>query len=319
MDSAQMQMPERAQGDRITAALGVFDGVHLGHRRVLAHAAALGTCHAVTFTADSMPEKQGHPMRYIYNDEQKRRLLTMCGADAVFALPFGEMQTLSGESFCREILCDRLHINAAVCGENFRFGHKAACTPDDLVRFGKKYGFTVELVSQVTEDNSPRPVSSSEIRFLLESGEITKANALLGADYQILSQVVTGQQLGRTLGIPTANQRFERWQCIPHRGVYASFAEINDIWVPAITNIGIRPTVADATGTETDAVAETHLIGWSGDLVGTLLPVTLCRFIRPERKFDSVDDLAAQIRRDIQTRKKLLPADGISSGTANFL
>lgn len=322
MNDAQREapkMPQRRQGTGIAAALGVFDGVHLGHRRVLAQAAALGKCHAVTFAAESMPEKQGHPMRYIYTDEQKRRLLTMCGADAVFALPFGEICELSGEAFCREILRDRLQVDTVVCGDDFRFGHKASCTPADLKRFGQHFGFRVELVEQVQEE-SGLPVSSSHIRFLLESGEITKANNLLGADYQIMAQVVTGQQLGRTIGIPTANQLFERWQCVPHHGVYASFAEINDIWVPAITNIGLRPTIGDGA---VEPVAETHLIGWSGELVGRMLPVTLCRFIRPERKFDSVDDLAVQIRRDIATRKKLLPADGIGEAAAvdaiNFL
>ncbi len=311
------RMPDRRQGDHITAALGVFDGVHLGHRRVLAHAAALGRCHAVTFAADSMPEKQGRPMRYIYTDEQKKRLLMTCGANAVFALPFGEIGALSGEAFCREILRDRLQVDVVVCGHDFRFGHKASCTAADLARFGQKLGFRVDLVDEVRDDDGALAVSSSRIRFLLESGEITQANNLLGSDYQIMTQVVTGQQLGRTIGIPTANQVFERWQCVPHHGVYASFAEIGDIWVPAITNIGMRPTVMSNAA---EPVAETHLIGWSGELVGTLLPVTLCKFIRPERKFDSVDDLAAQIRRDIQTRKRLLPADGIGEAAAiNFL
>ena len=113
------------------------------------------------------------------------------------------------------------------------------------------------------------------------------------------------------LGIPTANQAFEPWQCIPHRGVYASFAEINDIWWPAITNIGVRPTV---TGGKAEPIAETHLLDWSGDLVGMLLPVTLCSFIRPERRFDSMDELGMQMRRDILARKHLLPAEGHSVG-----
>ena len=320
MTGAQNQppkMPDRRQGDHITAALGVFDGVHLGHRRVLARASALGRCHVVTFASDSMPEKQGEQMRYIYTDEQKRRLLMTCGANAVFALPFGELAELSGEAFCREILVERLHIDVAVCGHSYRFGHRGACTPADLKRFGQRLGFRVDLVDDVMDDEGALQVSSSRIRFLLESGEITRANNLLGADYQIMTQVIPGQQIGRSIGVPTANQSFERWQCIPHQGVYASFAEINDIWVPAITNIGVRPTVADGTA---EPLAETHLIGWSGELVGTLLPVTLCKFIRPERKFDSLDDLAVQIRRDIQTRKKLLPADGIGEAAAiNFL
>ena len=304
--------PERLQ---ISAALGLFDGVHLGHRRVLAQAAAHGVCNVVTFASDSMPVKQGRPMRYIFNDEQKRRLLMTCGAHAVFALPFGELAELDGESYCKHILRERLQVDYVCVGEDFRFGRNAHCDAADLEHYGRKYGFAVGIVPQVRDEDGVT-VSASHIRFLLESGQITKANRLLGADYHLLSHVITGQHLGSTvLGVPTANQAFLPWQCIPHRGVYASFAEINDIWVPAITNIGVRPTV---TGGDVEPIAETHLIDWSGDLVGTLLPVTLCSFIRPEQKFDSVEALAAQLRRDIRARKHLLPAEGIPA-EADFI
>lgn len=304
----ELQEAPNPKRNQIVAALGVFDGVHLGHRRVIAHAVAHGACQIVTFAADSMTQKQGRKMRYIYHDEHKRRLLATCGAEAVFALPFGEIAELSGEEFCKQILRERLQVDHVVVGADFRFGYQASCNVGDLKRFGQKQGFTVEIVEQVCEEGTKVPVSSSQIRFLLESGEISKANALLGADYQILAHVVTGQQLGsRVLGVPTANQQFEPYQCVPHRGVYASFAEINDIWVPAITNIGIRPTV---TGGNAEPIAETHLLDWNGDLVGTLLPVTLCKFIRPEQQFDSLEVLAHQLRRDIRTRRHLLPAGG---------
>ncbi|MBQ8921128.1 MAG: riboflavin biosynthesis protein RibF [Oscillospiraceae bacterium] len=298
--------------NRIIAALGVFDGVHLGHRRVLTRAVAMGACHVVTFAADSMPKKQGRPVHYIYHDEQKRRLLTTCGADAVFALPFGEIQELDGESYCKQILKERLSVDAVAVGADFRFGRKASCGAADLQRFGRKYGFETVIVPQI-RDEGGLPVSSSHIRFLLESGQITRANMLLGADYQILAHVTGGLHLaGPELGFPTANQLFEPWQCIPRMGVYASFAEINDIWVPAITNIGVRPTV---TGGNAEPLAETHLIGWSGELSGSLLPVTLCKFIRAERRFPSLDALSVQIQRDIHARMRLLPAEGNAAVT----
>ncbi len=296
--------------NRIVAALGVFDGVHLGHRRVLAQAVSHGACHVVTFAADSMPKKQGRPVHYIYHDEQKRRLLTTCGADAVFALPFGEIREMDGESYCRRILKETVSVDAVVVGSDFRFGRQASCGIAELRRLGHKLGFETFVVPQVRDEDGTA-VSSSHIRFLLESGQITKANVLLGADYQILAHVTPGLHLaGEKLGYPTANQSFEPWQCVPRRGVYASFAEINNMWVPAITNIGVRPTV---TGGDAEPIAETHLIGWSGELAGTLLPVTLCRFIRQERRFDSLDDLSVQIKRDIRARMHLLPADGILS------
>lgn len=291
------------QGKRISAALGLFDGVHLGHRRVLAQAAECGTCCVVTFAAGTMPQKQGRPVRYIYDDEQKRRLLMSCGADAVFALPFGEIAGMDGARYCREILREQLHVTDVVAGEDYRFGKDAACGAEDLLRFGREYGFSVQLVEQVRDADSV-PVSSSRIRLLLENGGIERANALLGADYHILSPVITGNHLGSTvLGVPTANQAFVPWQCVPRGGVYASFAEIRGLTVPAITNIGVRPTV---TGGDAEPIAETHLIGWEGELVGELLKVTLCTYLRPEQHFDSLDALAAQMRQDIQTRM-LLP------------
>lgn len=306
----QQELYEASNPERntIVAALGMFDGVHLGHRRVLAHAVSFGTCHVVTFASDSMRKKKGRSVRYIYHDEQKRRLLTTCGADAVFALPFGEIEGLDGESYCKEILRDRLRADCVVVGGSFRFGRNASCGVENLREYGKKLGFDVEIVAQVKDEDGV-PISSSYIRFLLESGQISKANRLLGSDYQIISHVVSGQQLGsNALYVPTANQVFEPWQCIPHRGVYASFAEINDIWVPAITNIGVRPTVNSNT-VNAQPIAETHLIGWNGDLRGTLLPVTLCKFLRPEQRFDSIDALSAQIHKDIQARMRLLPAE----------
>ena len=288
---------------RITAALGLFDGVHLGHRRVLAEAVSRGTCHAVTFASETMPQKQGHPVRYIYHDVLKRQLLMQCGAEAVLALPFGEIAEMDGERYCREILCEQLHVSMAVAGADYRFGHGAACNISDLIRFGQQLGFEVQVVPQVCGADAV-PVSSSQIRSLLEGGQIEKANALLGADYQILAPVVTGNHIGSTvLSVPTANQTFEPWQCVPKNGVYASYAVYNGEMIPAITNIGVRPTV---TGGNAEPIAETHLIGWSGELVGILLPVTLCGFLRPERPFGSLAALSVQLQEDIRTRMALL-------------
>lgn len=294
--------PRRDEAKRIVAALGLFDGVHLGHRSVLAKAVSLGRCHAVTFAVDTMPQKQGRQVQYIYDNEQKRRLLTACGAEAVFALPFGEICELDGLSFCEQILVEQLHVDAVVCGEDYRFGRDAACTHEDLRRFGQKLGFRVEIVPQV-KNAQGQVISSSKIRFLLESGQIRAANQELGTAYTLLSNVLEGNRIGRTLGFPTANQELMPWQCIPRRGVYVSYASLNDIWVPAITNIGVRPTVSDGKAIP---IAETHLLDWSGELEGRLLPVTLCHYLRPERKFDSVDELAVQVQRDIAARRKRL-------------
>lgn len=287
---------------RVVAALGVFDGVHLGHRRVLAQAVSLGECHVVTFAVETMPGKQGRTLRFLYDNRHRKTLLKQCGVHTVYPLSFTEMHTLDGDAFCAQILKERLLVESVVCGEDFRFGRDAACSTDDLVRLGQRHGFQVELVPRYC-DTDGSPVSSARIRFLLESGEIGKANRLLGTEYCIDRVVDGGNHIGRTMGFPTANQAFEPWQCVPCFGVYASVAQLNDICIPAITNIGTRPTVTGGTM----PIAETHLLDWNGELVGKRLSVTLQRFMRPESRYPSVDALSAQIQEDIKHRRAMLP------------
>lgn len=293
----ETQSPKR----RVVAALGVFDGVHLGHRRVLAQAVSLGECHVVTFAVETMPGKQGRTLRYLYDNRHRKSLLKQCGVHTVYPLSFTEMHTLDGDTFCAQILKERLRVETVVCGEDFRFGKNAACGTDDLVRLGQRHGFQVELVPRCC-DTDGSPISSARIRFLLESGEIRKANRLLGADYCIDKIVESGNRIGRTMGFPTANQSFETWQCVPCFGVYASFAQINDICIPSITNIGTRPTVTGGTM----PIAETHLLDWNGELEGKRLSVTLLRYMRPESRYPSVDALSAQIQDDINRRRAML-------------
>lgn len=283
----------------VAAALGLFDGVHLGHRSVIAAAASLGVCHAVTFSAETMPQKQEKSLRYIYDTRQKQKLLEESGADSVTALDFSSYSMLDGLTFCQKILCERLHTNAVVCGEDYRFGYRAACDTEDLRRFGEMLGFQTIIVPKLC-DKSEQPISSSRIRVLLEEGEMITANRLLGTDYTVYSEVIRGNALGRTMGFPTANQALKPFQCVPKRGVYASVAEIDGMEIPAITNIGLRPTV---TETEKRPLAETHLLGWNGELSGKMLTVRLSRFLRAERKFSGFDELAAQIRTDIAMRR----------------
>lgn len=296
-----MKQETKASKKHVVAALGVFDGVHLGHRRVLAQAVSIGQCHVVTFAVETMHGKQGRTLRYLYDNKQREQLLTQCGVHAVYPLSFTEMHTLDGDAFCSQLLKGRLQVDTVVCGEDFRFGRNAACNSEALVRMGQRYGFRVVLVPRLC-DVDGSPVSSAKIRFLLESGQVQQANALLGSDYRMDRHVESGNQIGRTMGFPTANQPFESWQCVPCHGVYASFAQINDVCVPAITNIGTRPTVTGGSS----PIAETHLLDWSGDLNGKRLCVTLHSFMRAESRFPSIDALSAQIQEDIKKRRALL-------------
>ena len=169
------------------------------------------------------------------------------------------------------------------------------------MRYGKQMGFAVQLVPEVS-DAAGEAISSRRIRSLLETGDITTANALLGTDYRIEQMVESGNQIGRTIGFPTANQPFAPWQCIPKYGVYASISHWEGRQIPSITNIGTRPTV---TGGDAVPTAETHLLDWNGQLVGHWLCVTLSAFLRPEQPFPSLDALTAQIRQDTERRRQM--------------
>ncbi len=278
-------------------ALGLFDGVHLGHRRVLElvsaqSAGGLRPC-VFTFETESVGVKHETALDYLYPSAQKCRILKACGMERIYHPPFAEVCDLTGEEFVREILLKRFAAAYVCCGRDFRFGQHASCNAEDLQRFGAHYGFAVELAEDVTLDG--QHVSSTRIRKHLLQGDMTAANALLGAPYTIEQEVVHGAQLGRTIGFPTLNQVFAEGQLVPKFGVYATKTCVDGVDYPSLTNIGMKPTV------QYDGLplAETYVIGYAGDLYGKVVPVSLLRFLRPEQKFASVEELTAQMQRDL--------------------
>jgi riboflavin kinase/FMN adenylyltransferase len=288
------------QQESSSVALGLFDGVHAGHRCVLATAAAqkrngLIPC-AFTFPAEMSAQKESGKAGFIYPTGQKLRMLEEeCGMEQIYCPSFAAVSHLDGESFAREILKERLHAAFVCCGEDFRFGFHAACDVEDLRHFGQKYGFSVSLTKPVCADGTV--ISSGAVRRLLQEGQLAYANRMLGADYCICQKVSGGAQLGRTIGFPTANQLFVSGQLVPKYGVYASRTRLESgESYPSLTNIGMKPTV----GYEGMPLAETYIIGFCGDLYGRELQVQLLRFLRPEQKFDSVEALTAQMRRDLE-------------------
>ncbi len=284
-------------------ALGLFDGVHLGHRRVLETALqqkqnGLVPC-AFTFQSETMGAKRGTAVSYIYTTEQKRRIMMDdCGMEQVTCPAFAEVQNLDGEEFARTHLKERLHAAFVCCGRDFRFGRHAACGAEDLRRFGEKYGFAVEFAEDVLAEGTS--ISSTRIRQLLQGGCVDAANVLLGAPYTMEQEVVHGAQLGRTIGFPTINQVYAEGQLVPKYGVYATSTQADGIWYPSVTNVGMKPTVQYAG----QPLAETHIIGFQGDVYGKRLRVRFHRFIRPEQRFSSVEELQAQLRRDMECAGK---------------
>lgn len=285
--------------DQPTAiAVGVFDGVHLGHRAVIARAAAakaegLTPC-VFTFAAASIPCKQGRTLSHLYTDAQKRALLEECGVQSICSPPFSEVCACTGEEFAWDILCRRLHARKIICGGDFRFGKGAAWGVEELSRFGEAMGFSVEAVPSVTMGGEV--VSSRRIRAALADGALSTANALLGAPYTILRCVEHGNEIGRTLGFPTINQYFETGQCLPRYGVYASEVCLDGRRYAGMTNVGVRPTIAAGER----PLAETHILDWSGSLYGQNITVALTRYLRTEHQFDSLGALRAQLDSDIR-------------------
>lgn len=275
-------------------ALGIFDGVHLGHRAVLNNTEIGGERSAVfTFENASLKTKQGRAIEYIYTDAQKAAIIRTLGIGEIFSEDFSKLCNMSGEEFVSEILIKRLNTGTAACGRDFRFGRGASCGINELYGLGKKYGFEVRTAEDVILGGET--VSSNRIRQLISDGDAENAARLLGSEYCISGSVVHGKQLGRTIDFPTINQLFADDQLIPRFGVYASSVKINGICFDAITNIGVKPTVEG----ERSPLAETHIIGFESDIYGESPDVEMRRFIRPERKFESLAALREQIKADI--------------------
>lgn len=283
------------------AALGIFDGIHLGHRAVIKKAMQYHNkgleCAIFTFNSDTLEKKHGKPFRYIYSNLQKTKILSECGADYMYCPDFETIKNMSTEEFAQKILTGKMNAKVVICGERFHFGKNASGDGMELVRLGKKYGFEVDIVPPVLYNDSA--VSSTLIRSFINTGNISSANRLLGRNYEICSEVVYGNMLGRTIGLPTINQKFAENQLIPHYGVYSSRTIIDGSEYLSVTDIGVKPTIGNYS-----ALSETHILDFSGNLYGRKISVLLDDMIREEMKFNSVDELKNAINRDISTVKK---------------
>jgi riboflavin kinase/FMN adenylyltransferase len=283
---------------KTAVALGLFDGVHLGHRAVLAEACAQRKKHLIpavyTFEPESAVYKPDSSAGFIYGTEAKRKLMVECGISGVIFADFGAVRKLSGEEFAWKVLRERVNAMFVCCGRDFRFGRDASCGAEELKAFGKKYGFEVQVVEDVLFGDSI--VSSREIRRMLTEGDIKGANTLLGKPYTVSGKVVDGSHIGHTIGFPTVNQLFGRGQLVPAYGVYSGTVCVDGENYRTVTNIGVKPTIAG----ERSPLAETHILGYSGDLYGRELDVELNGLIRSERRFASLDELKAQISEDVK-------------------
>jgi riboflavin kinase/FMN adenylyltransferase len=283
-----------------SVALGFFDGVHLGHRvllkRCIFHARKTGTAAAV-FTFRDHPKNVisgTNKIKRLLSEADRNKIFESLGIDYVFEFDFADgFHEMHQDVFARDLLRDTFGANAVFCGYNFHFGANAGGDADALKTLGAVFGFEVNVVDRVEVNGEA--VSSTRIRALLEKGKVEEANTLLGEDFRLSGTVLHGDARGRTIGFPTANFKPDPAMVLPAYGVYASTASIRGRGssLPAVTNLGVKPTVGGK-----ELLAETHIIGYEGDLYGGDLEVTFCRHLRDEKKFDHFDLLKQQIAED---------------------
>lgn len=287
-----------------SVALGFFDGLHLGHKAVIAKAVSAQTNGLVpavfTFRMDAKgPEKKPALGYELITPDDKRMILAQWGVQAALCPDFSEFCSMEPEQFVQEILVRKLRASHVCCGRDFRFGRKAAAGIGELAALCRPLGIIVDPIEDVIVDG--QRVSSTWIRALLGEGNVKKAAELLGRPFGYDFQVTEGKHLGRKLDFPTINQPIPPQFVTPCKGVYASAAYVQGHWQAAVTNVGLRPTVEHSTALN----SETYICGFSGNLYGKRVPVRLLEFLRPEQKFHSIEALQNQIRQDAVQAEKL--------------
>ena len=292
---------------KVCAAIGFFDGVHLGHQQVIRQTVEDARQHdglAVVVTFDRHPGTVVAPDRappLIYTLPQKLRAIEALGVDVLVLIEFTEtFSRIRGEDFARGLTGDLGRLHSLCVGSTFTFGHRRSGNVALLRRLGLELGFAVHGLAAVSLGG--RGVSSTRIREAIQAGDLTLANQMLGRSYAVAGTVQRGDQLGQQLGFPTANLNVAGL-VLPPNGVFAAQARHRDRHYPAIMNIGIRPTLQRPQPT---LQVEVHLLDYRGDLYGEELEVTLVARVRDEQRFPSLEALRAQIALDIQRARQLL-------------
>jgi riboflavin kinase/FMN adenylyltransferase len=296
---------------KYVATIGMFDGVHRGHQALIAGVKAYAAEHSLqpmvfTFTPHPMAVvSPGREPKLLTPYDERHRLLTQSiGADAVVELQFDEnLRRLTAEQFMC-LLRDKYGVVALIMGYNHNFGSDRLRNFADYKAIGDSLGLAVLQEKQLVDAEAQTQVSSSSIRNALAYGNIALANKLLGRCYDLQGDVVTGRQLGRTIGFPTANIRPDKNRMVPAPGVYAAETEIDGVKHAAMINIGVCPTVANNAAQS----IEVNVIDWSGNLYSSSLTVRFVSRLRSEKKFDSLDALQQQLEAD---RRAVLAQVGV--------
>ena len=286
--------------------LGTFDGVHIGHKKILERVTqntnpdtSGGKYQSLLLTFFPHPRMvlQGQSdVKLLNTISEKINLLEIMGVQNLVIHPFDEsFSKLTAQEFVKTVLVDKFDIQKIIIGHDHRFGRNRTANIDDLITFGKEYGFEVEQIS--VQEIKEVSISSTKIRNALTEGNMALANEYLGYDYFLTGTILKGKQLGRTIGFPTANLQIEEdYKLIPRNGAYVVKSSINQKTVFGMMNIGYNPTVGEG-----NLSVEIHYFDFEADLYNQKISVSILEYLRPEQKFDSVDLLKTQLEKDKET------------------
>lgn len=283
--------------ENTVVALGTFDGFHLGHASVFKNAfyeAKKRRLKSVVYTFLDNPKS----VAKILTLEEKLSLFKNFGIDYVALDSFDDVKDMSGEDFVKDVLLGQLQVCCACCGFNYRYGKGASKNAEDLRQMLEKVGGSVVISEKISIGS--QTLSSTKLRKMIEDGLVGEIQAYM-PPYSIYARVEEGKRLGRKMGFPTINQYIPTGKVVPKNGVYITECYIGEDTYPSITNVGVRPTV---DGLSSPVNVETHIIGYDGILYGSYIKVVFREFIRDEQKFDSIDELKAQIARDTELAKR---------------
>lgn len=287
--------------------IGTFDGVHIGHQKIIQRLNEIkkgSKDRSMILTFYPHPRRvldQSNNIKMLTTLEEKTQLLEKFGLDDLIVEPFTkDFSRLSALEFVREILVQQLHVKQLVIGYDHQFGKNREGNFDQLKEFGELYDFNVEKIS--AQEIESVSVSSTKIRKAIESGDIATANSYLGYHYLLTGEIIKGQGIGRKINFPTVNMKIaEDFKLIPKKGVYIVRGRFSENSYFGIMNIGFRPTVGGKGQT-----IEIHLLDFQGDLYGKKIQIEVLSRLRDEKKFESIQDLAAQISKDEKSARNWL-------------
>lgn len=281
-------------------ALGMFDGMHIGHKKLIETAVRLAKkdgLEAAVFTFSDHPQKLfGSKVARLCSNEERLAIMRKLGAKRIEQVEFTrEIASLSPERFL-DMLAEKMDPHTIVAGFNYTFGKGKSGNTELLSKLAVKKGIGIAIIPPVNFSN--KPVSSTRIRELIEKGDVQGAQLMLGRPYTLGGEVVESRRIGRSIGFPTANILPEEERAIPQDGVYISMARVDGEMLPAVTNVGLNPTVGGKR-----RMIETHIFDFSGDIYGSRIEVFFVKRLRGVKAFASLDELKAQIASDCKTAR----------------